>query len=328
MTAQTRTLPSEVIEFSAGNNVFEKLDRGWVYRELYLELTGVVNISAGGSASSAPLNPESIVKRLRIRRNNTNDWYSLDLHALRQWSRIFFPTHGDVGQASIDPSTTGDQTFRSFIIVPLWHPQVAKPLEWALNGIQATDIRIEVQWGNLADLIGDATGTFVTEPQVIVHKYVHTGGAVPPHRGWRLTNMVSESVDAASSNLRLELTPGEVYRGFLIRTLAGTPAAPVRTVLNSLALMSGSETFFEIDESALAHVSPLRKDQGRIVDGVYFWDLLGDGYATEGLDTRNWQEVSLKADVNAPAGAKIDIFPAELLPNRQQSQGGNAGASQ
>lgn len=324
MTAQTRTLPSEVVEFSSGNNVFEKLDRGWVYRELYFELYGEVNISTAGTADTNPMSPEAIIKRLRLRRNNTNDWYSVDFHALAQFSRIFFPTTTRVGYQSIDPTVTGNQPFQVYLIVPLWQPQVAKPLEWALNAIQATDLRLEVQWGTIGDLVGDAVATFDVEPQLTVHKYVHTGGGVPPHRGWRLTNMVKETIENASSNLRLELTPGEMYRGFLIRTLANNGAgvqAPARSVLNRLSLMSGSETFWEVREKDLAFIAPIRKDQDQVVDGIYFWDLLGDGYATEGLDTRGWQDISLKADVNAPAGAQIDVFPIEMLPNRQRNQG-------
>jgi len=322
MVAQTRTLPDETVEYSANNMRFRKLDRGWVYRELYLELTGSVTISGAGNSGSAPLSPEGIIRRLRLRKNTTNDVISMDFHALAHFTRVFYPTQGDVGYSTVDPTSATTQDFRVYVVVPLWHPQVAKPIEWALNAINLNDLRLEVDWGGIADVVGDATATWSTEPELRVSKYVHTGGAVPPHRGWRITNQISAAIDTAASGRRLELQPGEMFRGFLIRTQSGSTRAPARDVINELSLSTGSETFFKVTESDLAFIPTIRKDGGAVDTGYYFWDMLGDGYGTEALDTRGWNDLSIIADVSAPTNAYIDVYPVELLPSRQGNGNG------
>lgn len=323
MAVQTRTLPSETIEFSEADTRFKKLDRGWVYREMYLRLAGAVNISSPGSANSAPLSPEAVIKRLRLRKNTTQDVVNIDFHALARFCRVFFATQGDVGYSTVDPSSGGVQSFEVFIVLPLWQPQIAKPIEWALDATSINDLRIEIDWGTIADVVGDATATWDTEPTLEISKYVHTGGAIPPHRGWKITNVVSEAISAANAEQSFELTPGEMFRGFLIRTQSGSTRAPSHDVLNSIMLSTGSETFWKLREKELRYISPIRKDRQAVDTGYYFWDMLGDGYGTEALDTRGWNDLNLVADVNAPTNAFIDVWPVQMLPDR--SQGNNGG---
>jgi len=318
---QIRHRKQNVVNFEPGNPESEKLKTGFVFRELYIRLDGKVNISSAGTAGSAPLNPEGIIKRLELVIDGNTTLRSFDGHALRDFTKRMYNTRGE--RITVDESATGDQEFTSYMVIPLWMPKSMRPIDTAVDSSPFNSFEVQITWGDLADIVGDATATWVNEPTVSVRS-LESFGVKPPGNQWRSYNQRSK-ITAANDALQIPLKIGEAYRGFHIRTMSGNPQQPARDVLNNLKLVSGSEVYADLDESDLANIDLVRKDQDSIVPGYYFLDLVTDGMLTETLDTNGFSEIYLELDVNAPTNAQLDLWPQLFLPVRGEDGGGKGG---
>lgn len=308
--------------FLKGNPVEEKLKLGFVYRELYFRLHGTVNVTAAGTANSAPMNPESIIKRLAVIMDGNNTLRVTDGPALRELTRTYYGTYGH--HSVVDPTSVAQQSFDSYLVLPIWMPHSLRPIDTALDSSPLSNFTYEISWGDISDIVGDATAAWVTEPQIECRS-LESFGVSPPGDQWR-SYSISQPIAAANTQMQIPLTIGNMVRAFQIRTLANNGAgvaAPARSVLNNLKLISGSETYFDLDEYDLANLGTIRKNVDSIDTGYYYVDMVTDGYMTEALDSLGFSELYLEADVNAPAGARIDVWPQEFVPVRgKQGSGG------
>lgn len=306
------------VSYNANNPISEKLQLGFVYRELYFRLHGEVNITAAGTAGSAPESPEAIIKRLELVIDGNTRLRVTDGPALAQLQHVFFGTAGE--RTTVDPTTTGAQTFSSYMVLPLWIPHSLRPIDTAVDSSQFSSFEVVVTWGSVSDIAGDATATFSVNPELQIRS-LESFGVTPPGNQWR-TYTVKQNIAAANTAFQIPLTIGNMYRGFQIRTRAGNPAAPVDTVLNNLKLVSGSTVYFDLSADDLKNINIVRKNMDSAQAGYYFIDMVTDGYMTEAIDTLGFSEIFLEADVNAPSGAVIEVFPQEFIPVRGNASGG------
>jgi len=246
---------------------------------------------------------------------------SFDGHELRDLTKAMYNTYGE--RSTVAEDTTGDQSFESYMVIPLWMPKSMRPIDTAVDSAPFNSFEVQVTWGDIADIVGDATATWVEEPKLKIRS-LESFGVRPPGNQWRSYNQ-RVKISAANDALQIPLKIGEAHRAFHIRTMSGDPQQPARDVLNNLKLVSGSEVYFDLEESDLVNIDLIRKDQDAVRTGYYYMDLVTDGMLTETLDTQGFSEIYLEADVNAPNNAQIDVWPQLFMPVRGEDGGGGNG---
>jgi len=325
-TAQSvRWRQQKPVDFVANTPQTIKLRRGFVYRALFLELSGTVNITAAGTAAPTG-SPDQIMRRIKLLMNGNNTIRSYDGPSLRELNRVWFNQTPLI--TTVDPTAAGAQSFKSYLCLPLWSPRTIKPFTTALDSSPLSQFELEVDWGDISDIVGDATATFTSDPIVKV-KSLESFGAIPGGALWR-SFVLSENVPGANSAMQVQLPVGQQYRQFLFRTsyLDGSNRKIYSdSVINNVKLISGATVYFDMTHDDLVGAEAMLDDILALPAGAYSVDLVTDGYLTEAPDTFGFSEFFLEFDLQPDAGGSttLEIFPQQIVPVRAQSHHGSGG---
>jgi len=336
MGQEIRRRGQGTIRFEANAKIPITLGRGMVYREIYLILAGAPTLGGAANTLAATLRGDewAIVKKIELIANNTQVIRSLSGNDL-WWLNFFqFGTPPPVTPA-IGDGATENVPFESTLVIPLWMPRSVKPMTTALDARQLSDLKLEITWGDYADINAAATA-WTTEPTIEVNSLecFNVRGAFSQ---WRIFTIEKE-IAASSSQFQIDIPVGPLYRGFMLGfTDAGKDSGDI---LNNFKIVSGSTVFADIPERLLEQVDghirsgiPHYFDGGagaagvydslrrgttyNSKEGLYFYDHVTDGYMTEAIDTLGFSEFKVELDVTVGVGTtKIFVLPLQIVPVR------------
>lgn len=327
MAQQVRRRKQVDVAFSANNKVSEPLGRGYIYRELYLELTATLDDPTNAYAAVGLGDEWACVKKVDIVANGTDVIKSISGPMLR-WLNFFwygrFPTVSPALGAG-----SGDPELRSTLILPFWMPRSVRPIDTALDSRRLSDLKIEITWGDYDDVNGTTATGWITEPTLRVDS-LESYGIDGPFANWRLWE-IEKTITATTSEYQVQLPVGGMYRGFFMRT---TDAGVMQgDILNNFKWRSGTNVFADVDSAIMRDVEMLRRGEQRSYsgtayddlaqannesfEGIYAYDHVTDGMLTEAVDTAGFSEHELSLDVAVGGGTtKILILPSQVIPVR------------
>lgn len=333
MPQEVRKRQHTEVAYSANKKKTEKLERGFVIRELYLRLQGQLTLTAANNTAAKTKRGDewAVIDNLRIIANESDVIRDLDANAVWwlnfMWYGVAPPVTPTLGDAS-----TANPSFDSLLIVPFWMPRSIRPMDTALDARRLSSLKIEVQWGSHTSINGDATG-WETEPTLEVHA-LESFNVDGPFAQFIINGQEVE-IDATNARFEVELTPGNVFRGFLLNTTDA--GADDGDVLNNFQWRAGTTVYADQPERVLEEAHRLRGsilrpfngssyDDLRIgddndIDGWYLYDHVTDGFMSEAIDTLGFASHRLRLDVTKGAGeTKLHVFPFEVVPVRGQGQ--------
>jgi len=328
MAQQVRFRKQNVVTFAANNKIQKTLARGMVYRELMLELACTPTLAATkNTAALTEAGDEwNVIQKLEIIANGTDVIKSISGRALRWlnviWQHCMPSLSATLGAAGANPIC------KSTLILPFWQSDTIKPLDTALDSSVLSDLQIAVTWGDHTDINANATA-FTTDPTLTVYSQECFGFDQPPvFSNYRFFE-INQAFTAADSDKQIQLPVGPVYRAFtLITDDAGTEKAGI---LNNLKLSSGTTIFADVDakvantqwtdrlgisrwNSGAEALAPISSQSS--IQGVYHFDLVRDGYLTEGIDTVGFSEFLLRLDLSVVGTPNVLIIPHQIIPVR------------
>lgn len=333
MPQQVRRRRQVTVDFNANNVESEKLNRGMVYREIYLKLScrPTIAATANTKANTERGDEWAVVKRIEIIANNTDVIRSFSGADLR-WLNYFWFHKAPHLSAPLGDGATANPTCLSTCIVPFWIPNSMRPMDTALDARELSDLKIQVTWGQYTDINANATG-WTTEPEIEVHS-LESFLVDGPFSQWRVYT-IQEVITAANTQFQVQLPVGPMYRGFML--VCVSDGAEVGTILNNFKVISGTTVFADIPAAILLQADNLRMSNDRnwdeaahayddlfigdhsALEGVFYYDHVTDGFLPEGIDTLGFSEFMLELDVAHPGTTDyVYILPQQIIPVRGQ----------
>jgi len=342
MPQQIRKRFQKTVAFSSNKKVNEDLGRGFVYREIYLRLTGAATITAGNNsaANTARGDEWGVVKRIDLVANNTDVIKSISGNVL-WWLNYFLYSQQPHVTPTIGDETTANPAFDSTLILPLWMPKSVRPIDTALDARQLSDLKTEITWGTYTDINSAATA-WTTEPKIDVHS-LESFGIGGAFSQWRVYE-IEKTITASTSRFQVKLPVGNMFRGFLINTT--DDGVDANDILNNFKWKSGTNVFADQPAKVLQQAHALRealprelggqtsdayfkhrRSDDNNVEGWYYYDHVTDGLNSEAVDTAGFSEIELELDVTVGAGTtKIYVIPMEIVPVRKEANAGQKAA--
>lgn len=325
MPQEVRKRKQKVVQYNAGNVVSEDLGRGMIYRELYCRLQGEITFGSGGDNSSSNVqrgDEWNIIKSLKLVANHTDVLKHIRGADLWILNYLWFGKQPEVTSTLGDGSTT-TVTFDSTLVIPLWMPRSAKPIDAALDARELSGLTLEVEWNSGPTSISSgANSTWNTQPTLYVYS-MESFGISGPFSQWRLYPIEKE-ITSDNPEFQVNLPVNDMFRGFTFYALDGGAMSP--DVINNVKLRSGTTIYEDLQADILNEIFPLRNgcDKNPAMqadafnnDAMYRLDHVTDGYMTEAIDTMGFSEFTLEFDVTKGAGTtKLIIYPDQIIPVR------------
>lgn len=317
------------VAYQSNQTVSEKLERGFIVRELYLRLNGAPTLTApNNTAANTKKGDEwAIIKELRLVANGTdvikvlsgNELWWLNYHLFRKAPKV---------TAALGDGATANPAFDSTLILPFSMPDSKFPFDTVLDTARFSTLTLEVQWGSYTDINATATG-WTTLPTLEVYGYESFGITVNPSQ-WRVYKQTHD-VPASNTKMKIDLTTGVMYKGFLLNM--DHAGADDKTLLNNVKVISGTTVFFDMPGEMIRELHDLKNGCVRSFSGTayddlrignnndrgawYYVDLAKDGLMTEIIDTLGLSSFYLELDVLKAAGVTtLSVIPMEITPIR------------
>lgn len=337
MSAQVRRRKQVSLPFSTNNKVTDKLSRGMLYRSLMLRLTGAPTLTGANNTLAKTLAGDEwgVVKKIEIIANGSDvvrTYSGLDLWMINYFTSKVPPRV----TAALGDGSTANVPFNSLLRLPFWSPDTFRPMDTVLDARNMAALEIAVTWGTFTDINADATA-WTTTPVLDVwsEECFNVAGKFAVLRHYPIQGTITASNPA----LRIPLTVGPMYRGFLMQFRdAGVDSS---AILNNFKLTAGGVNFVDLPGSVLRESERLAKGRLNVFssaagtpayeklmksakfvqEGWYWYDHLSDGYLMESIDTLGFTEFNIELDVTVGGGTTdYRIIPYEVNPVRDKAK--------
>lgn len=300
---------------SAGSVSTLQLPRNFNYRSLICRLAGSVIVS-GGSGAGAPhvYGAYRAISKIEVIANGRDTLISVAPEHLQILNTI------DYGTVPVFLNPTNDSaatySFNCSFIVPFEVRRSVRPIDTLLPSAGLSTLDLKVTWGAGADMftgsVDFTSAAIQTTTTLSVQSFEELGalpGAVSVSKMYTMTRVLSA---AANSNYQVQISVGNLYRGFLVQTnIAGVMAD---TIIDGFSLESGTEVFQKwlSNDEVLDYNKLSFGLETRLIGNHYLDFLDSDGFMSEILDTRGMSGLDLILNLAAVAGNLI-IVPNEII---------------
>lgn len=315
-----------------------QLDRGQVYREILLHLTGAATVTAGNNIPANLGRAEcwSLLKNIQIL-IGSNVIRSFSGDELMVMNYFFLPGGFTKREATFGDGATANPAFDRTLTIPFWQPRSVNPDATLLDARAIAQLTLQVQWGTWTDINSAATA-WTTQPVLEVWQrfvFPPPGDNVTlrgPFATWTSAPLVTPYA-AAVKNAQILLPVGDIYRGFFMNTYVGNPPVDTIGILNEFRWKSGSTVYVDIIEELLREQFAmysgiydvyLRDGAARVLSkstafnilAWFFWDQAHSGRLSEGIDTLGFAQMTLENDLTGQANANLSVHPQIIIPVR------------
>lgn len=339
MPQQVRFRTEKTVEYNENGRSRVSLDRGMIYRELWLTLKACAGVAVGGTTTAAAniLGGDlwAVVKRLEVKVNGNDVIRSFTGEDLKWLNYYWYGTPARPAIELIGIAAAATATVEETLILPFWLPQSVKPIDTALDARLLSDLMLEITWGDAAD-VGSGTGfEWDTDPELQIHT-VESFGIQGPFNTLRLFTLESAAIGAANDRFQVQLPVGNMYRSFLFNTKDSNGVDIIDDIVN-VKLMSGSVVFADLAWNTLRNAQKIRTNMQQVLTTTaaafhplflssgslpYGWtylDLVTDGFVSEAIDTLGYSQLTLEFEVAAAISGAIRVIPLEIIPIRKSA---------
>lgn len=316
---RTVTATTSVIPFDSGNVRSVELPRSFLFRSVFVRLTGTVNSGGAGAYTNNFESPLPLIKRLELVADGRKVLWTA---AGRDLFRI---AHFMLGkQFELNPPALTANTNNPFSASFRIHNNAVRmqfPADSLFDPREYEKIELRCTWGTVTDIVTGGTAPAVAAATQLSIQVEETTMGVEHIQFNRVIQFDEQAVAATSSNFTFNIPRAGLLAGILLRTDAGTPPAGSDTVINFVTLRSDN-SFNHKDrlvwnDLKSANVGDFQLDLGQVtaaptlganqqlVTGYGYLDLTEDGLMTSCLNTLGLNVLQLILDVTTAAGAIV-----------------------
>lgn len=282
------------------------LPRNYAYQKILLRLTGDISIVTAAATAYTEA-AWKLIKRLEIVGNGKDVIWYIDGPALARYGHLF---RGVVSASAVPTAVAANQAMNSFMVLDFAMLRSIKPIDTLLNAFQYSTLELRITWGAKSDMYSaNAANVTINSGTLKLQSLESIGNA-----GGMIAKVftIEKEVTATSTDFQLTIPVRNAYRGFLIR--AEVDGNPNDSVINSLEIKSGADTFVQTDWNVLRDDNKLDMDLETMPTGYAFIDFCPDGYLSEALATQGMANLDIYFNVTKQTGTnKITVYPVELM---------------
>lgn len=325
-----RILTGPTLTYAANAKQTEKLDRGYVIREIALTLTAEITTDGTDAITAATIQAAGLwglVQNLRLKLNSNTNIRDISGDQLKLLN-YFYYNLGDFEdeQTLVMPIST-TRTISSTLILPLWMVDSAQPIDTQLDATLLSALELQVDWGDITNVLSGApaaSATLSADPYIQVGT-LNTYGVKGPFNT-QLVTAEEFVVSGANSRYQVELATGNLYRSFMIgaKTDAGADAPGF---IDNIRVFSGGTDYFNLPTDMWQawsrrrerNVQQMNDGSGKFVssqrdmDAWYYVDMVTDGYLSECINAIGLSTLKIELDINT-AIESLQIIKQEMVP--------------
>lgn len=300
---------------SSGSVSTLQLPRNFNYRSLICRVAGSVIVTGGSGAGAVhQYSAYKSISKLEVIANGRDTIISVSPDHLQLLNTI------DYGCVPVFTNPTNDAaatySFNCSFIIPFEVHRSIRPVDTLLPSAGLSTLDLKVTWGAGADMFTGAvdftSAAIQTSTTLSVQSFEEIGllpGAVSVAKMYTISRVLTAS---ANSNYQVQLSVGNLYRGFLVQTNVANVMND--TIIDGFSLESGTEVFQKwlSNDELLDYNKLLYSLETRLVGNHYLDFLDSDGFMSEILDTRGLSGLDMILNLAAVAGNLI-IVPNEII---------------
>jgi len=300
---------------SSGSISTLQLPRNFNYRALICRLAGSV-IVTGGTGAGAPhvYGAYKAISKIEVIANGRDTIISIAPDHLQILNTI------DYGTVPVFLNPTNDTAatypFNCSFVVPFEVHRSVRPIDTLLPSAGLSTLDLKVTWGAGSDMFTGAvdftSAVIQTSTTLSVQSFEEIGslpGAVSVSKMYTISRTLAAS---ANTNFQVQISVGNLYRGFLVQTNVANVMND--TIIDGFSLESGTEVFQKwlTNDEVLDYNKLLYSLETRLIGNHYLDFLDSDGFMSEILDTRGLSGLDLILNMAAVAGNLI-VVPNEII---------------
>jgi len=320
-----RFLTGPTLQYAAGAKETEKIDRGYIIREIALRLTCTITTTdtAITAADIVPAGLWGLVENLRLKLNSNTNIRDISGDQLKLLNYFYYNQGDFTDESALVVGTATTVTVNSTLILPLWMVDSMQPIDTQLDARLLSNLELQVDWGDISKITGAANVTLDSAQMEI--GTLNSFGIKGPFNTQLVT---AEQYDLSGSNSRfqIELATGNLYRSFLIGC-QDSSGNDLVDAIDNIRIFSGGTDFFNLPAEMWQRWSDKREriiqnvndGSGRFVssnrdmDAWFYVDMVTDGYLSETINAVGMSTLKIELDVNQ-AVSSLQLVKQEVVP--------------
>lgn len=297
------------------------LPRNYAHRSLVLRLNGTVDVAdTATDMTQLSQGAANLLSNIRVRRDGKDTVYSLGGLLTYELNKILYGVAPAQTLVSVTTNAT-NQTVTSILRIPFENLLGVKPFDTLLKGpgLSSLDLIVDTQSAqNLAYTpSGGGTITVNSAFTLEVNTIEETGVNDFVFGDIRTYLAQKVQVSGASNNFQIKpISVGNYYKGFML--FVEDTGVPSNNVISNIKLKSGSEVFYDRPATAVRAENQLDYRIGTLSTGVYYIDLMPDGFLNQCLDVTpasGRESLEFELVTSAPSGTcYVYVVALEYIP--------------
>ena len=300
---------------SSGSISTLQLPRNFNYRSLICRLSGSVIVS-GGTGAGAPhvYAAYKAISKIEVIANGRDTIVSVAPDHLQILNTIDYGTVPVFTNPSNDTAAT--YSFNCSFIIPFEVRRAIRPVDTLLPTAGLSTLDLKVTWGAGSDMFTgsvDFTSAAIQTSTTLSVQSFEEIGALPGALSVSKIYTISRTLAAsANTNYQVQLSVGNLYRGFLVQTNVSNVMND--TVIDGFSLESGTEVYQKwLSNDEVLDYNKLQYGlETRLVGNHYLDFLDSDGFMSEILDTRGLSGLDLILNL-AAVTSNLIVVPQEII---------------
>jgi len=328
-----RILTGPTIAFSQGSKETEKIDRGYIIREIAVRLSCTITTTdtAITAADILPAGLWGIVENMRLKLNSNTNIRDLSGDQLKLLNYYYYNLGDFTDESALVVAAGETVTVNSTLIIPLWMVDSMQPIDTQLDARLLSNLELQIDWGDITNITDAAN---VTLDACSMETGTLNAFGIEGPFNTQLVTAEQFEVTGSNSRFQIDLSTGNLYRSFLVGCQDSNGDDLVNAIDN-IRIFSGGTDFFNVPAEMWQRWSAKRErtikglndgsgqfvSSRRDIDAWFYVDMVTDGYLSETINAIGLSTLKIELDVNQ-AVASLQLIKQEIVPLAKPAKAG------
>jgi hypothetical protein len=297
-------------------------EKGMAIRDITLRLTGTVDVTAGTVAmTQLPQGVSRLLSSIQIKKEGRETVFDVPGFLLYELNKIQYGTPGAITLAAVTNATAVATNVS--LKIPIQNLLGVKPFDTLLDTSDLSTLDLLIGTGAAQTMFYAGNGTVAVNTAYtlssVVDKEDLSEAIAKKNKNFNFGRLHTylankQLVSATSNNFQIKpIATGNLYKGFMLYT--EDTGVAVNTLISNIKIKSGSNVILDLPANQVQDTMKLKYGITTLSTGVYYLNLMPDGYLNSCLDTSLMNTLEFEFVIAAVSGtAYIYVVAEEYFP--------------